>query len=116
MLFQLETDFKKDPWVYIVAGSLREAYNKFKKSGVEVKLKNDFHSINEIFSGNSDVDIHKGNKPLVYGYRYMLNLIGSIEIERICIADSHEQVMEHFNELDLRGVWVMSSKNHIIIT
>jgi hypothetical protein len=114
MLFTLgfNTGKKSCPEVYVEANSLKEAHNKFYAS----ELRGDFKTlinINDFMPEVQYEDIHKGLHPALYGYRYGRD----IEKEGMCIADSIQQVMDHFSNLDnLRGAWRITDDKSLLIT
>ena len=114
MLFTLGFDGRKsEPTVYVVADSIREAYDKFYASRFTVKF-GELVNINDFSSDIGVIDIHKGNNPILFGYKY--EIPNKIECEGMCIADFHTQVMDHFKDQKVLGIWRISINEAIVLT
>lgn len=128
MIFSLGFDVKNPPNVYVVASSLKEALDKFYASNSKLRagLKN-LVSMNDYLK--SYADIHTGDNPGLFGYRYNVRITvedvtsqGNIlrkekekEVNGTCIADTPEQVLDHYRDLNPMGVWRITGDKDIII-
>ena len=106
--------------IYVVANSLKEAYDKLDQSevGKDFEEKN-FIGINHYTETFPIEDHHISNKPTLICYQYLNDnpvdgTIGDV-LEKLCIADSQEQIINKFSNLTLIGVNRRDNGKEIII-